>query len=64
MKKVYYDIGPDTITNGTGVNEITMHRGEPVEVSDERAADMLHNPMFKEAKEEKQAKVKVQDKTS
>ena len=49
MKKIVYTIGPDVIINGTGLNEITMHRGEPVEVSDERAADMLTNPMFTEA---------------
>ncbi len=52
MKKIYYEIGPDVITNGTGVNEIRMRRGEPVEVSDERAASMLTNPMFKEQKTE------------
>lgn len=51
MKKIVYEIGPDRIeVGGVGIMQINV----PVEVSDEKAADMLTNPMFKDAAAKKE----------
>lgn len=45
MKKVIYEIGPDRIeVAGVGF----MYRGQGIDLPDEKATDMLTNPMFKE----------------
>jgi hypothetical protein len=66
MKKIMYEVGPDYIDVGglgkarqDGQEGDRMFRDAPVSVTDEKAADMLTNAMFKE-----QVEVKVKVKQS
>ncbi|MCK9420210.1 MAG: hypothetical protein M0R70_12610 [Nitrospirae bacterium] len=63
MKKIVYKIGPDSIEVGglgaarqDGIPGDRMERDKPVEVTDEKAADMLTNPMFTESSASKGGK--------
>jgi hypothetical protein len=59
MKKIVYTIGPDWIEVGglaaarkDGRTDDRMFRDKPIEVTDEKAADMLTNTMFSETSQE------------
>ncbi len=53
MKKIVYEMGPERIdVGGIGIMQVNV----PVEVSDEKAADLLNNPMFKDVSKKDKGK--------